>query len=191
MSESASGKASDSCSDTDKTSLVECRLCGETCKGTNGLGTHFRYNHPDEHRIPEEALRRLYDAGMSMREMADELDASKGSIQVAFDIYDIEARKSYRADTYPPRYRFQKISDRVGHEYEVMETGIDYEYYSFFVHRLIAVAHGKLEPSEFRDFNRVVHHKSEHGLDNRPENLEVMDRGDHQSMHVKRRYNSE
>lgn len=190
MSEKACGKASSSTGDSDKDSSVECRICGESYKNNLGLSTHFRYKHPNEHRIPEQKLEELYATGMSMREVADELNTSKGSVQVAFDTYDLDARDSYRDDLYPPRHRFDKVSDSVGHEYEVIETSINYKSYSVLIHRLIAIAHGKLYPSDLRDFDTVVHHKSEHGLDNRPDNLRVMDRGDHQSMHVKQRNNS-
>ena len=192
MSESAPvGEADSSRTDADKDSSVECRICGDTFKNNLGASTHFRYKHPGQHRIAKEELTRLYSRGMSMREIADELNTSKGSVQVAFDTYDIDARDSYRNATYPPRHRFDKISDSIGHEYEVMETSIEYSSYSFFVHRLVAVAHGKLEPENFRDFDRIVHHKSEHGLDNRPDNLQVMDRGEHQSMHVIQRHSED
>ena len=191
MSENALGKANDSCSEADKSSSVVCRICDEEYENNLGLSTHFRYKHPEQHRIAKSELVELYDRGMSMREIADELNTSKGSIQIAFDTYDIDARDSYRNASYPPRHRFDKISDSIGHEYEVMETSIEYSSYSFFVHRLVAVAHGKLKPENFRDFDRIVHHKSEHGLDNRPDNLQVMDRGEHQSMHVIQRHSED
>ena len=191
MSENALGKANDSCSEADKNSSVVCRICGVECDNNLGLSTHFRYKHPEQHQIAKGDLVNLYDGGMSMREIADELNTSKGSIQTAFDTYDIDARDSYRKASYPPRHRFDKISDSIGHEYEVMETSIGYSSYSFFVHRLVAVAHGKLKPENFRDFDRIVHHKSEHGLDNRPDNLQVMDRGEHQSMHVIQRHSED
>ena len=191
MSENALGKANDSCSEADKSSSVVCRICGVECDNNLGLSTHFRYKHPEQHRIAKSELVDLYDRGMSMREIADELNTSKGSIQIAFDTYDIDARDSYRDASYPPRHRFDKISDSIGHEYEVMETSIEYSSYSFFAHRLVAVAHGKLKPENFRDFDRIVHHKSEHGLDNRPDNLQVMDRGEHQSMHVIQRHSED
>ena len=182
-------EATDCCTNgNDNSASVECRICGDTFKNNLGVSTHFRYKHPNEHRISKDKLTELYDSGLSMRQIANELNTSKGSIQVAFETYNIDARKSYRSDDYPPRHRFDKISENIGHEYEVMETSIDYKSHTFFVHRLIAVAHGKLKPENFRDFNRIVHHKSEHGLDNRPENLQVMDRGEHQSMHVIQRF---
>ncbi|AFH22067.1 hypothetical protein OSG_eHP15_00185 [environmental Halophage eHP-15] len=187
MAKSPDQEASDSCSGSDKSDSVECRLCGQCFKNNLGVSTHFRYKHPNEHRIPKDKLVKLYSDGLSMREIAEQLDTSKGSIQIAFDKYDIDARASYRDDEYPPRHRFDKISGSIGHEYEVMETSINNNSYSFFVHRLIAVAEGLLDPSDFRDFDTVVHHKSEHGLDNRPNNLKVMERGEHQSMHVKER----
>jgi hypothetical protein len=187
MAKSPRQEASDSYSGSDKSDSVECRICGECFDGNLGLSTHFRYKHPNEHRIAKEKLVELYSNGHSMRDIAKELDTSKGSIQVAFDTYNIDARASYRDDAYPPRHRFDKISDSIGHEYEVMETSINNNQHSFFVHRLIAVAEGLLDPSDFRDFDTVVHHKSEHGLDNRPSNLKVMERGEHQSMHVKQR----
>lgn len=169
-----------------------CPECGKSYDSNVHLGRHMGSEHGGKPWIKEENIRELYHGeGMSQREVADELDTSKRMIQKAMEWYEIPRRKSYRDDYYPPRHRFTKISDSVGHEYEIVEASHDYESKTALIHRLVAVAKGELDPSEFGNFQKVVHHKSEHGLDNRPENLTVMDRGEHQSMHVIERYHGE
>lgn len=166
-----------------------CRHCGKELSSLQGLSSHCSQVH-NTHRIPENELRELYfDDECSMRDIADEYDTSKSTIQNAFAIYAIDARESYRSDSYPPRHEFQKISDNVGHEYEMVRSSTNYETDRVLIHRLVAIANGDLETSELCNFDKIVHHKSDHGLDNRPENLEVMTRGDHSEMHTKRRLN--
>ena len=131
----------------------------------------------------------LYKDGMTQYEVADELGVSQGVIWDALDGKDVDT--SYQNDpTHPPQHYFHKESDVVGTEYEKVQTRVcGSDPISVRIHRLIAVAHGMLEPSDVWGNNDiVVHHKSEHGLDNRPENLEVMKRGEHQTMHLEERY---
>lgn len=164
-----------------------CRHCGKEVATLKGLSSHCSQIH-NTHRIPESELRELYfDDGFSMRDIADEYDTSKCTIQNAFAIYEFDAREAYRSDSYPPRHEFQKISDSVGHEYEIVRSSTNYETGRVLIHRLVAVANGDLGTGELCDFDKIVHHKSNHGLDNRPENLEVMTRGDHGELHMKQR----
>lgn len=52
------------------------------------------------------------------------------------------------------------------------------------IHRVVAYAHGLIGFEEFCDPDVNIHHESKHGLDNRPENLGVMDRDDHRKHHM-------
>lgn len=168
----------------------ECRICGKNgFKSRKGMAVHIGQVHPNEHWIEERELRRLYhEDGMSMYDLADRYDTSKAAIQTAFRAYDINARKSYRADNYPPTHEFVSISDSIGHEYEIVRTKVGGKHERVLIHRLIAIAVGELDTADLCNFDIVVHHKSEHGLDNRPDNLAVMDRGEHQRMHVLQRH---
>lgn len=71
----------------------------------------------------------------------------------------------------------------VGDLYEHINVRTSEGKHMVAVHRLVAYAHGILDFEGLCDPNTIVHHKSRHGLDNRPENLEVMSRSDHQKHH--------
>lgn len=64
----------------------------------------------------------------------------------------------------------------IGEEYEfVYDHG-----HKVQVHRLVAVAEYGFDAVA----DKVVHHESKHGLDNRPSNIGLMDRSDHSRMHA-------
>lgn len=140
------------------------------------------YTNPD-------TLQRLYhDEDMSQREIAAELDCSQAVVSKYMKKHDIDRPKSRNDPTRAPTHKFDKMGEPVGTEYETICVTVDYKPIKFYIHRLLAVATGDLDPSDFGDSNTVVHHKTDHGLDNRPENIAVMDRGDHQTMHNEERY---
>jgi len=59
------------------------------------------------------------------------------------------------------------------------------------LHRFVAFASGKMSFEELCDPQKVVHHRTNIGWDNRPKNLKVMDLGEHTSMHGKSDYKPE
>lgn len=130
----------------------------------------------------EEVMRDLYhEQGLSMTEVAEELDCALYTIQRWFDRHDIETRQAPQQKV--PHHRLKRTSSRIGGEYEQIHHSIDGEKYTITVHRLMAVAYGLLEPDEYWNNEIVIHHKSDHGLDNRPENLERMTHSDHVKHH--------
>lgn len=70
---------------------------------------------------------------------------------------------------------FRDKTDAVGGNYECMWV----DGHEFRVHRLIAVAELGYEAVAGND----IHHVSQHGLDNRPSNLEAMTRSEHATTH--------
>lgn len=167
----------------------ECPECGREFKNKRSLGMHMHHSHDGRPWIPEDELRELYiEDGLSQEQIAEHYDTSKGAVQRAMGKYGIEREKSRNDPTHPPSHKFMNAGDPVGTEYEIVQCTMDREVYTILIHRLIGVAYGKLEPAEFWNGDIVIHHKSEHGLDNRPGNLERMDRGDHQTMHLLDRY---
>lgn len=167
----------------------ECPECSQEFKNKRSLGMHMHHSHDGRPWLPEDELRQLYHKeGYSTKDLADKFDTSTGAIDRAMDKYDIEREKSRNDPTRPPSHKFMNAGDPVGTEYEIVQCTMDREVYTILIHRLIGVAYGKLEPAEFWDTDIVIHHESEHGLDNRPDNLERMDRGEHQSMHMIDRY---
>lgn len=168
---------------------VECPHCDREFDSNKALGMHCHHSHDGRPWMPEDKIREMYHKrGMSQRDIASEFGCSQRPVQKAMEWYGIESEKSCSDPTRPPNHKFDRMKEPVGTEYEVIQTTIDYEPVKFYIHRLLAVAVGELEPHEFYDPDKVVHHKSEHGLDNRPENIKGMDRGDHQTMHLEERY---
>lgn len=134
----------------------------------------------------KETLEELYvEKGLSFNEVADELGCAAYTIQRWMDKNDIDSRQAPQDPTHPPYHGFKESPNGgIGQVYEVVSTDIAGEKHSAFVHRLIAVAHGILEPEDFASENIHIHHKSGHGLDNRPENLERLTESEHASEHM-------
>jgi len=131
----------------------------------------------------KEALERLYhEEMMTLDEIADHFGVSYATIQKWCSKHDIDTRDK-KDPSHPPYHTFYRRHDTVGAEYEYVRTSIDGELKLASIHRLVAYAHGIIDAQELFDTHIVVHHKSEHGLDNRPDNLERMERGEHMAHH--------
>jgi hypothetical protein len=135
----------------------------------------------------KERLTRLYhDEGLTTREIADRLGCTNGTVSRWLDKHEIETRENWKAgvEAAVEETRVQYA------DYRDLETG--YPYWSVnaapdsdkstlivYVHRLLAVAEYGFEAVS----NRVVHHENGIKWDNRPENIDVMTRGEHQNEH--------
>lgn len=103
--------------------------------------------------------------------------------EIGLEIYEHDgkhaanAREAYQEQAkYSVPVRFHRTSDSVGGVYETARTA---ENEKVRVHRLQIVAYEGMGAVD----GMHVHHKSGHGLDNRPENLEVMTPAEHSRMH--------
>ena len=161
-----------------------CNECDNVYDSKRALSIHRSKSHELGY-TDEETLRRLYhEEGLSQSEIGDKFGVNSNTIAYQMDKLDIEADMRYYDPHYPPHHHFFKNeSVSVGYEYERVSTYVDGSLYTIPIHRLVAVGIGEIEPSEFFDWDIVVHHKSGHGLDNRHCNLERMTRGDHTSHH--------
>jgi hypothetical protein len=167
----------------------ECPECGREFDSNSGIGSHMGHMHDGKPWLPEDELRRLYwEEDYSQREIADKFDSSQKVVLEAMRYYGIESEKANNDPTRPPSHSFMSKNETVGTTYEVIQNTHEGNIESVLLHRLIAIAYGKLEPDEYFDPDVVVHHKTGHGLDNRPDNIQVMERGDHQTMHLRERY---
>lgn len=166
----------------------ECRICGREFDSAKGISTHFRHQHDNKPWLPEDQLQQLYqEEGLSQREIAERFDTSQLPVQRAMKKYGIESQKSNSNPSHPPNHKFDRKYHTVGSEYEQIQITVDSQPHTVSIHRLIALAHGKMSVGDFHDEDVVIHHKTGHGLDNRPENLEVMKRADHSSHHMEER----
>lgn len=124
-------------------------------------------------------VRRLYhDERMSMRQVADELGCSVGTLHKWMKRNGIERRDQYEESARSTRMRPAMFeTDDQGYEQWRGETSEGT--YRVRVHRLLAVSEYGLEATS----GNVVHHQNGVPWDNRPGNLEVLSREDHNRLH--------
>lgn len=120
-----------------------------------------------------ETLRQLYhERGLSLREMAAELDCHYTTVHQYMDEYDIERRE---ASYDPEKDGYATFtSHTAGYELWVDASK------TVLVHRLVAVANEGFDSV----CDGIVHHENELKWDNRPSNLTVVEsQRDHARMH--------
>lgn len=143
----------------------------------------------DKPYADEGTLRELYHGqGMSAIEMAERFGVSDTTIRNYMERCGIERRKAYNDPSRPPAHVLDPHGDGVGNSYEKIRTYDDGERHVVLVHRLIAYAHEMLSFEDLCNPDVEIHHKSGHGLDNRPENLEVKTTTEHSKNHADERY---
>lgn len=131
--------------------------------------------------IPKNDLIELYHIrGLSQRQVADELDVSRDTVRYWMKKHRINSRN--KSEALRQWFLHQPVPFRTnpeGHEVWHDQTG-QHEWDKtahVLHHRLLAVAMGE------DVVGKVVHHKNGIPWDNRPSNLEVMDAGEHTSLH--------
>lgn len=132
-----------------------------------------------------------HNRGLTTREIADECECSNGTISRWLDNHDIETRENWKEG--------QKAATEVNRqEYITLRTlPAGYEYWAskeldgdgrtnriVYVHRLLAVAEYGFDAVA----NNHVHHRDGVPWDNRPENVELLDRKEHGSIHANQRH---
>ena len=130
----------------------------------------------------EELMRELYHGKrMTQREIAEHFDNDITPGGIGYCLGELGIEKRSRSES--AKVRWQKFHLRPYTDstlgYETIEHEYDDVEWSFYIHRLLAVA--KFGFDEVRD--KVVHHKSEVEWDNRWSNIELMTRAEHASHH--------
>ena len=116
-----------------------------------------------------------YERGMSLSEIASEIECWKGSVAKAMERHGIDTRTSSKDKLPTPR------TNSYGHE--CWNYQLDGTNYSIYVHRLLAIAKYGTERVKGKD----VHHINGVPWDNRPENIELLSRGEHNKEHIPNR----
>lgn len=163
----------------------ECPICGKECETYRGMKVHKAKSHGEPYH-DKETLQQLYhEENMSQTEIAEKFGVVQDVIKHHMQKLNVEADKSHGDPTKPVNHHFRERPSRpVGTCEEVIDTSHNDERVCVKVHRLIAYACGKLTLDEFVSGDKKVHHKSGHGWDNRPENLEAVTQEEHRKRHA-------
>lgn len=149
--------------------------------GSADIGTAMQESKPWN---DGELLRRLYrEERMPMTQIADRWDCSPTTVRDWVERHGIEKWTRSQACQLghghsPYSVPFQTHTTGA----EVWRHSHNCESNMVYVHRLLAVAEFGFDAVD----DNVVHHKNHVRWDNRPENLELMDHGDHTVHHKKK-----
>jgi len=128
----------------------------------------------------EETLKYLYkQKRMTQKEIAERLNMPRQTLVYWFNKYDIKTRGNKAKPAY---HTFDQTSG-----YEKWRTSVNYERKTVMVHHLILVAEGK-DPNKVFSDQYDTHHKNGHKFDNRPKNLELIDKKEHGKLHAQQRW---
>lgn len=124
-----------------------------------------------------EILEHLYwEMELTIPEVADELGCGPSTIHRKLDKYGIETREGGFPDEPHNKLSYVPLAiDRQGYERWDNQT----DGYWVSVHRLLAMALYGTEEVKGMD----VHHENEIPWDNRPDNIALMDPGEHRAYH--------
>jgi hypothetical protein len=126
--------------------------------------------------LPKEEIIDRYKNVESAREISEDFDCCKATILRRLDEWGVE--KNSLREYIGVNYAKYKMSNE---GYAIWRCRVGESDKSMLVHRLLAVAEFGIE--EVKDMD--VHHKNGIRWDNRPENIELMSKAEHTSMHMK------
>jgi DNA invertase Pin-like site-specific DNA recombinase len=118
--------------------------------------------------IQEEELREAVTESKTVKEIAEKFDCDRSTIDRKLEKYNID----------PPKYYNKKATLADINGYQAMQCGVVGK--GVLIHRLLAVSEYGFDEV----CNNVVHHKNGIRWDNRPSNIEVMDRTEHSILHA-------
>jgi len=136
--------------------------------------------HMEKHDIMKEArpwrdtelLReKCEEEHVPVPELSDRWDCGQTTIYYQLEKHDIE------------RPLFAKDRPGKAVPYSTIYHREDGQNYSVYVHRLVACAHGMIEPSEVYSGETDIHHKNGNHWINSPENLQSVTPEEHQQIH--------
>jgi len=164
---------------------TECERCGREFDTDRAKNIHQSRGCNKPFHDAEELHRLYHGDGLSAEQIADRFDVTPTTIYNYLRDHGIELKDDKADPTRPPHHRFREYSDRpLGTCCETVATTIDGTMHEVRIHRLVAYAHRELSTGEFWNRNVIVHHKSQHGWDNRPSNLEAMPKSEHRAAHA-------
>lgn len=142
-----------------------------------GVRTHWDYK--ERPYTDKKKLKELYvDSDLSVREISNELDCTTFTVMEWVNKFGFEKR----GRTIGERSEYANYwTDKNG--YERWLTAYKDTTEHIFVHKLLAIAEYGFDKTK----GSVVHHKNHIPWDNRPDNIQLMGRGEHTRYHNKAR----
>jgi transposase len=126
---------------------------------------------------------KYHGEGMSITDLSEHLGVSRMPISRALDRYDIEAHDNgYRSGKLHPGFRIHEQGYIEAYSKYQTDDG-EWKQDHLRVHRLVAVSQHGFDAV----CDSVIHHRNGIPWDNRPDNLEVMDKRNHVKHHFKER----
>jgi hypothetical protein len=136
-----------------------------------------------KYKDPEWLREKYWEEDMTMAEMGEELGENSGTICYWMQKHDIQTYNQGRNKRTPGMNMKHDPSGHVQWWNHVYENNEIKRHEVMSVHRLLAVAEYGVDAVK----DKVVHHKNGIPWDNRPGNLEVMERGEHTTHHNRER----
>lgn len=122
-------------------------------------------------RDPDTLREKCEEEHIPVPELAERWGCGTTTLYYHLDKHDIER----------PKFARERKSQNI--PYETIYHRENGQNYYVLVHRLVACAHGMIEPSEVYSGKTDVHHKNGIEIDNSPENLQVVTPEQHQQIH--------
>jgi hypothetical protein len=165
-----------------------CPYCGNEYSTKQGLSQHTYGSHGGKSWIPREELVEMYhEYRWSTGQIAKEYDVTPKTILKTLDRYDIEKRETGEMvrqglNMMPPKV----YTEPRGYVVTTQRVSED-KHGKVYVHRLLAAAEYGIDAVEGMD----VHHKNGVRWDNRPENIQLVDKQTHGRHHSNERWGNE
>lgn len=156
---------------------------------TNGVELPGRY-----------VIVQYFEDGKSLYDLADQYGCSPSKIKRHFEKYGISRRSKSEAaklneipevlvDSGAPERVYEEMRSQPANLTVTLDGHLmwripsDEKYHAIGVHRIVALANGEDPHKVFSGGEYHVHHKNGVPWDNRPENLEVLTKSEHHSLH--------
>lgn len=165
-----------------------CPYCGNEYSSKQGLSQHTYRSHDGKSWIPREELVEMYhEYRWSTEQIAKKYDVTPKTIRKTLDKYNIESRdvgelvsqglKSMPPSIYTERRGYVVTKQRTDNN----KSG------KVYLHRLLAVAEYGVNAVKDMD----VHHKNGIPWDNRPKNIQLLDKSTHGRHHTNERWGND
>ena len=176
--------------DSTKPDVYECSVCGKELSSERGKKSHEAQTHNKEfpYDDPEKLHEEYVVNQKSPRQIADEFGCTDETIRNKLDNFEIDKRTHGEAvslgylSSEPPKMLYNSDNG-----YEYFKNYHRGKNYIFNHHQLLAIHKGADPYKVFSNGEYDVHHKNEIPWDNRVENIELIEHGEHRRHHIRQR----